>query len=44
MRSEEIVAANTAFDMNIVLDNASEEEVGMILLALEEFNAKRCYI
>lgn len=44
MRSEEIVAANTAFDVNIVLDNASEEEVGMILLALEEFNAKRCYI
>jgi len=44
MRSEEIVAANTAFDVNIVLDNASEDEVRLILLALEEFNAKRCYI
>ncbi len=44
LRNEEIVAANTAFDVNIVLDNASEEEVGLILLALEEFNAKRCYI
>ena len=44
MRSEEIVAANTAFNVNIVLDNASEEEVGLVLLALEEFNAKRCYI
>jgi len=44
MRSEEIVALNTVFDVKVVLDNASEEEVGLILLALDEFNAKRCYI
>jgi len=44
MRSDEIVASNATFDVNIVLDNASEEEVGFILLALDEFNAKRCYI
>lgn len=44
MRSEEIVAADTSFDVNITLDNATEEEVGLVLLALDEFNAKRCYI
>ena|GEM_PF-651134 len=44
MLVEEVVAANTSFDLNIKLDNACEEEVGLILLALEEFNHKRCYI
>jgi CRISPR-associated protein Csm3 len=44
LRNEEIVASGTSFDVNIILDNATEDEVGLILLALEEFNAKRCYI
>ncbi len=43
-RNEEIVTAGTTFDVNIILDNATENEVGLVLLALEEFNAKRCYI
>lgn len=44
LRNEEIVAAGAAFDINIILDNATEDEAGLVLLALEEFNAKRCYI
>lgn len=44
MRSEEIVAADTSFNVNIIIDNTTEKEVGLVLLALEEFNAKRCYI
>lgn len=44
MRSAELVAANTSFEVKIVLDNAGEDEVGLILLALDEFNHKRSYI
>lgn len=41
LRMEEVVAANTSFDLNINLDNADEHEVGLVLLALNEFNHKR---
>jgi CRISPR-associated protein Csm3 len=41
-RFEEIVTANNSFDVTINLDNANEQEVGFVLLALNEFNHKRC--
>ena len=44
MRVEEIVAANTSFDLNINMDNVDEHDVGMLLLALNEFNFKRCHL
>lgn len=44
MRVEEVVAANTSFDLNINMDNLDEREVGMLLLALDEFNYKRCHL
>lgn len=44
LRQEEIVAANTSFDIKINLDNADEKDVGMVILALNEFNHKRCYL
>lgn len=44
LRQEEIVAANTSFDITINLDNADEKDVGIIILALNEFNHKRCYL
>lgn len=43
-RFEEIVASNTSFDIKINLDNADEKDVGMIILALNEFNHKRCHL
>ena len=44
MRVEEVVAANTSFDLNINLDNVDERDIGMLLLALDEFNHKRCHL
>jgi CRISPR-associated protein Csm3 len=44
LRQEEIVASNTSFDIKINLDNADEKDVGMIILALNEFNHKRCHL
>lgn len=43
-RFEEIVASNLSFDVLIKMDNADEHEVGLVLIALEEFNHKRCHI
>jgi CRISPR-associated protein Csm3 len=43
-RSEETVAAGTRFRFHIRLDNANEDEVGLVLLALQEFNEKRLQI
>ena len=44
LRQEEVVAANTSFDLSIKLDNAEMIDVGFLLLGLDEFNAKRCFI
>ncbi len=44
LRMEEIIPADTSFDIKITLDNASETEAGFIVLALNEFNNKRCFI
>jgi CRISPR-associated protein Csm3 len=44
LRFEEIVASNLSFDVHIKMDNADEHEVGLVLLALDEFNHKRCHI
>ncbi len=44
LRQEEIVASNTSFDIKINLDNADEKDVGMVILALNEFNHKRCHL
>lgn len=44
LRMEEVIASNTSFDIKINLDNADEKDVGMIVLALNEFNHKRCHI
>ncbi len=44
LRMEEIIPADTSFDIKITLDNVSEEEAGFIVLALNEFNNKRCFI
>ena len=43
-RFEEIIVSNLSFDVHIKMDNADEHEVGLVLLALEEFNHKRCHI
>ncbi len=43
LRMEEVVAANTSFDLNINIDNVTDLDVGLLLLALEEFNYKRCH-
>jgi len=43
-RFEEIIVSNLSFDVHIKIDNADEHEVGLVLLALEEFNHKRCHI
>lgn len=44
LRTEEVVVKNTSFDITINLDNATEQDVGMIVLALNEFNNRRCYL
>lgn len=44
LRQEEVVVANISFNLDIKLDNADEHHVGLILLALDEFNHKRCFI
>jgi len=44
LRMEEVVAANTSFDLSIKLDNAEMVDVGFLLLGLDEFNAKRCFL
>jgi len=44
LRFEELVVANISFDINIRIDNADEHEVGLVLLALEEFNCKRSHL
>jgi CRISPR-associated protein Csm3 len=44
LRMEEVVAANTSFDLNINIDNVNDRDIGLILLALEEFNYKRCHL
>lgn len=44
LRMEEVVAAKTSFDLNINIDNVNARDVGLLLLALEEFNYKRCHI
>jgi CRISPR-associated protein Csm3 len=43
-RSEETVAAGTRFEFRIRLDNTTETEAGLILLALLEFNERRLQI
>ena len=43
-RFEEIIVSNLSFDVHIKMDNADEHEVGLVLLALDEFNHKRCHI
>ncbi|MDK2833803.1 MAG: CRISPR-associated protein Csm3 [Methanolobus sp.] len=43
-RFEEVIAANTSFNLAVNLDNATETDVGLIVLALNEFNHKRCYL
>jgi CRISPR-associated protein Csm3 len=43
-RPEEVVVAGTRFTLRIRLDNATEEEVGLLLLTLEEFNQKRLQV
>lgn len=44
LRMEEVVAANTSFDLNINIDNVNDRDVGLLLLALGEFNYKRCHL
>lgn len=44
LRMEEVVAANTSFDLNINIDNVNDRYVGLLLLVLEEFNYKRCHL
>ena len=44
LRMEEVVAAKTSFDLNINIDNVKDRDVGILLLALEEFNCKRCHL
>lgn len=44
LRMEEVVAANTSFNLNINIDNVDDRDVGLLLLALGEFNYKRCYL
>lgn len=44
LRMEEVVAADTSFDLNINIDNVNDRDVGLLLLALEEFNHKRCFL
>ena len=44
LRMEEVVAANTSFDLNINIDNVNDRDIGLLLLALEEFNHKRCHL
>jgi len=44
LRMEEVVAANTSFDLNINIDSVNDRDVGLLLLTLEEFNYKRCHL
>ena len=44
LRMEEVVAANTSFDLSINIDNVDNRDVGLLLLALGEFDHKRCYL
>ncbi len=41
LRMEETVTSGLCFDVQIDIDNADEKEVGIVLLALSEFNSKR---
>lgn len=41
LRIEETVAPGLGFDVQIDIDNADEKEIGLVLLALDEFNKKR---
>lgn len=41
LRIEETVAPGLGFDVQIDIDNANEKEIGLVLLALDEFNKKR---
>ncbi|MFQ6119669.1 MAG: RAMP superfamily CRISPR-associated protein [Methanosarcinales archaeon] len=43
-RTEELVVSDLSFDFKIELDNSNNTEIGMIILALYEFNNKRCYL
>lgn len=44
MRTEEIVVPGLCFDLQIDVDNADVREIGLILLAIDEFNKKRINI
>lgn len=44
LRMEEVVAANTSFDLNINIDNVNDRDIGLLMLVLEEFNYKRCHL
>jgi hypothetical protein len=44
MRPEESVSAGTAFSFQIDLDNGTDEEAGLILLALLELNEHRAHL
>jgi len=44
LRMEEVVAANTSFYLNINIDNVNDRDIGLLMLALEEFNYKRCHL
>ncbi|KCZ73382.1 putative RAMP superfamily protein probably involved in DNA repair [Candidatus Methanoperedens nitroreducens] len=41
LRTEETVTSGICFDIQIDIDNADEKEIGLVLLALDEFNNKR---
>lgn len=41
LRMEEIINSGICFNVQIDVDNADEKEIGLILLALDEFNKKR---
>jgi CRISPR-associated protein Csm3 len=44
LRMEEVVAANTSFDLKINIDNVNDRDIGLLMLALKEFNYKRCHL
>lgn len=44
LRMEEIINSGIRFDVMVDVDNANEQEIGLILLALLEFNNKRVHL
>jgi CRISPR/Cas system CSM-associated protein Csm3 (group 7 of RAMP superfamily) len=44
LRLEEIVTSGVGFNIQIDVDNANEKEIGVLLLALDEFNKKRLHL